>query len=416
MRTTTRKRRRKPTKLLVILIISSLIIIGGSAIYYLLNSKDDSEFIENNRETENTTEHEKPHSPPNENEEEVESTSRVRLAAIGDIMFHEMQLISAYDSSTNSYNFKPMFKDVKPYLSDTDITIANFETTLAGPSKPYTGFPIFNSPDEVADAILDAGVDILTTVNNHSLDTGSDGLKRTVNVLQEKGFKTVGTYSKNPESRVLFHEVNDITFGIIAYTSSTNGLGKQYSSEELNSMLNLMTKENIERDITEAQKLDVDFLIAFMHWGEEYETDPNETQIDFANFMAEKGVDLILGSHPHVIQKSDTIKTEHGETYVIYSMGNFISNQRKETLGDGFELTEDGIIAYFNIEKNDDTKETVIKDVEFTPTWVYRDGKDDSFIYRVLPIEDFLADQQIAAPFKKRMERSFEATMKKMNQ
>src|SRR5699024_5926787 len=105
-------------------------------------------------------------------------------------------------------------------------------------------------------------------------------------------------------------------------------------------------------DIREAKELDADFIITFMHWGEEYMEEPNETQVEFAQMMAEEGVDLILGSHPHVIQKSDVIETDDHETFVIYSMGNFISNQRKETLGDDRELTEDGIIINFDIRKN----------------------------------------------------------------
>src|SRR5699024_10339936 len=297
--------------------------------------------------------------------------SEVLIAAIGDIMFHGDQLKSAYNSSDNSYDFKPMFADVKPLLTDPDMTIANFETTLAGASHGYSGFPLFNSPDEVADAILDSGVDILTTANNHSLDTNSDGVKRTVNVLREKGFQTVGTYAEEPSSRVLVHEVNDITFGILSYTESTNGLGDQYSPDELDAMINLMTKENIERDINDAKRLDVDFIISFMHWGEEYMSEPNDKQLEYAQFMAENGVDLILGSHPHVIQKTDTIKTEEHETFVIYSMGNFISNQRAETLGENFARTEDGIIIYFNIEKDHGLDETRITAVDFIPTWVY---------------------------------------------
>lgn len=344
------------------------------------------------------------------------SFTDIRISATGDIMFHDAQIESGYDAETETYNFKSMFEDMKPILSAADMTIANFETTTAGPSRPYTGYPVFNSPDEVIDAIGYAGIDVLTTANNHSLDTGSEGLERTATVLREQGFETVGTYAESSEPRVLMKDVKGIKLAILSYTESTNGLGDQYPPEQLNSMLNLMTEDNIKRDIREAEKLEADFIITFMHWGEEYMETPNDKQVQFAEMMAEEGVDLILGSHPHVIQKSDVIKANGKETFVIYSMGNFISNQRKETLGDDRELTEDGIVVHLDIRKDDETGETMIENVEYVPTWVYRDeGSGNSpYTYRVLPIENFLISDEISKEYKKRMERSLDATTAKM--
>lgn len=340
----------------------------------------------------------------------------VRISALGDIMFHDDQLESAYIAESDSYDFKSMFKDVKPILSTADLTLANFETTTAGSSRAYTGYPTFNSPDEVIDAIQYAGVDVLTTANNHSLDTGSDGLKRTLKILRKKGIDTVGTYGESTDSRILLKDVEGIKFAILSYTESTNGLGDQYPPEQLNSMINLMTEDNIKRDIQKAKELDVDFIITFMHWGVEYVEIPNDRQTEFAQMMAEEGVDLILGSHPHVIQKSDVIKTNDKETFVIYSMGNFISNQRKETLGDSHEFTEDGIIVNLDIRKNDETGETTIQNIEYVPTWVYRDKEDGqpTYTYRVLPIENFLFSDEISDEYKRRMERSLDETTSKM--
>src|SRR5690625_3902976 len=122
-------------------------------------------------------------------------------------MFHSTQLESAYDSQTKTYDFKSVFEDVKPIFTEADLALANFETTTAGNAMEYTGYPIFNSPDETIDAIKDAGIDVLTTANNHSLDTGSQGLKRTVEVIREKGLSSVGTYDEKPESRVFMQEV-----------------------------------------------------------------------------------------------------------------------------------------------------------------------------------------------------------------
>lgn len=399
-------KKKKNNRFLIVSLTVVSLFLTISAIYFVINKNDseqssktvDKETIQND-----------------ENNDIAKKISTVSLAAVGDIMFHDDQLASAYVDE-NTYDFSAMFEDVKPLLSGYDVTLANFETTMAGDSLKFTGYPQFNSPDEVADAIKEAGVDILTTANNHSLDTKDVGLKRTVEVLQEKGFKTVGSYSEKPESRVLLHEANDIQFAILSYTESTNGLGDHYPADELNSMLNLMTKENIERDVKEAKDLGVDFIITFMHWGEEYMSEPNETQIDYANFMAEQGVDLILGSHPHVIQRTDTITVQDQETFVVYSMGNFVSNQRVETLGDEFARTEDGVIVNFNIEKNHETNKTTIENVEFIPTWVSKIINPDTNKpeYRILPIDDNLNDEDISEAFKVRMEQSYDATMSQL--
>lgn len=414
-----RQRNRGPSNRLfitTIIVVTIVAIISGG--FFIKNvwfkdhtppeSSDHSSFEKNN-ESSSKSKHDGA-------QDQEESYTNIELVATGDIMFHDSQIESAYDPETDTYDFHPMFKDVKPILEDADLTLANFETTTAGSSIEYTGYPMFNSPDEVIDAVKDAGIDVLTTANNHSLDTRDEGLKRTVKKLREREIDTVGTYDEEPDSRVLVKEVDGIKFAILSYTESTNGLGDQYSPEQLHKMINLMTEENIKRDIQEAKDLEADFIITFMHWGEEYMTEPNEIQREYAQLMAEEGVDLILGSHPHVIQESEVIEGDEKDTYVIYSMGNFLSNQRKETLGDEYENTEDGIIVHFDIQKNDATGETSIRDVEYTPTWVYRNKEegDSTYTYRILPIENFLVSDEISDAYKARMERSYEETLSKM--
>ena len=350
--------------------------------------------------------------------EPVETFTDIRIAAVGDIMVHSTQLTSAYDNESGTYNFKPVFEDVKQILNAADLTIANLETTTAGPSREYTGYPIFNSPDELIDAIKYAGVDVLSTANNHSLDTGRDGLKRTVSVIREKGLDSVGTYDENSDGRVLIKDVDGIKIAILSYTESTNGLGAQYAKEDLDSMLNMMEEEKIMSDIREAKSLGADLIITYMHWGQEYMPEPNEKQVQLAHRMAEEGADVILGSHPHVIQKSEFIETNGRQTFVIYSMGNFVSNQRIETLGSEYENTEDGVIVNLDIRKSDLTGETTIQNVEYVPTWVLRhmeQGKS-KYTYRILPIEIFLLSEEISEEFKKRMERSYDATITKMDE
>jgi len=354
---------------------------------------------------------------PTDSKAAAETYTNIRIAAAGDIMFHSTQLESAYDAATKTYDFKSVFEDVRPIISAADLAIANFETTTASSSDyPYTGYPIFNSPDEVIDAIQYAGFDVLTTANNHSLDTGSKGLKRTVQTLHKKGLDTVGTYDKKPDSRVLIKNIKGIKIAILSYTESTNGLGSQYSADELHAMLNTMDKDQIVNDIREAKELGADLIITFMHWGKEYDETPTKTQVEFAKLMTNEGVNIILGSHPHVIQKSEYIEVEGGKTFVIYSMGNFISNQRKETLDSRNEKTEDGIIINFDIRKNNRNNVTTIENIEYVSTWVYRNKEagQSKYTYRILPVETFLNSSDISEAFRKRIKRSLDATVTKM--
>lgn len=416
----TRKTKNDAPLIALLIALSSLLMFGivFFVFHYLNDDAANTEQPDNQAKTieqaENDDEVEKSEGSESDTKEQ---TTKIRISAAGDIMFHQTQLTSGYDEATKTYDFKPVFEDVKPILSTSNLAIANLETTLGGPEKGYSGYPLFNSPDEVIDALKYAGIDIVATANNHSLDTGSDGLKRTVQKLNENGIDTVGTYAEKPDSRILLKDIEGIKIAILAYTESTNGLGSNYPADQLNNMLNLMTKENILRDIEEAKHLEADFIIAFMHWGTEYMEEPNEKQVEYAKTMAEAGVDLILGSHPHVIQKAEIIETGASETFVIYSMGNFISNQRKETLGPDKELTEDGIIVHIDIEKNHLTNETKIANVEYVPTWVYRElksGSSNKYTYRILPIADSLLREEISNEYKQRMERSYEATMAKM--
>src|SRR5690625_4174624 len=215
---TSNHRKKWPTIYIVIIVLLILNIIGFSIYFYMdqvQGTKSTNEAQEQN--SQNTSyENNSTIESVEKNKEKVEIKEpiNIQIAAAGDIMVHSTQITSAYDSQSKTYDFKPFFKDVKPILSGADLTIANFETTTAGPKREYTGYPQFNSPDEIVDAIKDAGVDVLTTVNNHSLDTGSDGLKRTVKTIQERGIDTVGNYATKPDSRVLIKEVEGIKLAL----------------------------------------------------------------------------------------------------------------------------------------------------------------------------------------------------------
>ncbi|RJX39799.1 CapA family protein [Paenibacillus pinisoli] len=343
------------------------------------------------------------------------SYETIKLAAVGDVMFHNAQLESA-KLATGGYDFKPVFAEVKPIIGAADIAVANFETTTAG-SHPYKhqGYPRFNSPDEAVDALKDAGFDILTTANNHSLDTGKQGVIRTLETIESYGLSAVGTYASRPDTRVLMKEAKGIKLAFMSYTESLNGLESLLAPEELDAMVNKADEAKMQEDIAYAKEQGADLIIASLHWGNEYEREPSSGQTALAQRLSNYGVDIILGSHPHVIQKSEWLQSGDRKTFVVYSMGNFISNQRQETLDNVF--TEDGIIVQFEIRKDKQSGATSIHKVDYVPTWVYRDMKpgDNAFAYRILPAEDYSGSLELSAAFKARMERSYQDTMSQMD-
>ncbi|WP_051189184.1 CapA family protein [Halalkalibacillus halophilus] len=433
-----RNRRRKSNQLKIPLIIIASLLAVIAILFFVqtdyLNeenettdpapseseepSDDPDEEDASEEEPEDNKDSEEEESPESNEEPSEEEDESVRITAVGDIMVHDTQLESAYDSESDSYDFQPFFEDIRPYMQDADLAIANLETTLAGPSIDYVGYPFFNSPDEIVDALDYAGFDTLITSNNHSLDTGRDGLIRTHEVIQEKGLEPIGTYPSEPSTRVAIKNVEGIDIAILSYTEMVNQVETQYSNEELNTMLNLIDEQQILSDIEEAKEYEPDLILAYMHWGTEYEREPKELQTRVAEMMAQEGVDVILGSHPHVIQRSDFIEGDEQETFVAYSMGNFVSNQRVETLGDEYQPTEDGVIVNLDVVKDEETGDTSIEEVEYVPTWVYRFQEDgeNRYRYRVLPIEDHLEDDDLPEDIQERLEESYQETRSRMDE
>ncbi|MDU3335571.1 CapA family protein [Paraclostridium bifermentans] len=327
------------------------------------------------------------------------SVKNVTISAIGDIMAHDDQLKAQFDKDTNTYSFNNNFKYVKPYISNSDLAIANLETTLAGPKAKYSSFPKFNSPDELADAIKDSGVDIVSTINNHTYDRGSDGVYRTLDVLNSKDIEHVGTQKNDKDENFLIKDVDGVKLGITAYsygqvygsTTALNGLNIDYN--DLNN-LNIFNSSYVDIAFNEIKDtLDVmnnkesDLQVVILHWGDEYTRQPNEFQKELAKKLCDYGVDIIIGSHPHMVQPIEMIKSDENdnETLVIYSLGNFLSNQRNEILNKKY--TEDGVIINIGINKNLNTGETKISNVEYIPTWVNKyNNKSGKLTYEIIPL------------------------------
>jgi len=310
--------------------------------------------------------------------------------AVGDIMMHTPQLPGSFDKKTNRYNFKPFFAEVKPILEQGDWVVANLETPIAGVDFGYTGYPTFNAPTELGEALKDAGFNLITNANNHSLDKGESGVLRTLENLKKLGLPSKGTAASQEEAdRPLLSEKNGLVMGLLAYTYGTNGIpipeGKPY-------LISLIDEKKIKSDIIRLREAGADFITVSLHFGTEYQIAPNDEQKRLARSLVAAGADIIAGSHPHVVQPYEVLETtdENGHVkkgLIIYSMGNFISNQQGES-------KDYGVIFKVNIRKNMTDGTVSLTDVESIPTWVHRYKPDRSYRYRILPIKETLTDSK----------------------
>lgn len=317
-------------------------------------------------------------------EEEIPlSEHHVQLMVVGDIMMHSPQIDAG--KTEDGYDFFPFFSEVKPLFDSADLVLGNLETTFGGADKGYTGYPLFSSPDELADALKLAGFDVVTTANNHSLDRGAQGLRRTIDVLEEAGLKTTGTFrSAEEREQILVMEQNEITIAILAYTYGTNGIPVPQGEEYL---VNLLNEENMERDIALAKEK-ADFVVVCIHFGAEYQTEPNQEQKMWVDKLFEWGADLVFGSHPHVLQPYEIrewLEKDHRRRgVVIYSLGNFISNQRDHPRDIG------GILSVHLRKVGDQAS---IENVDFIPTYVHRYWEHDQRVYQVLPMKKLVDER-----------------------
>ena len=314
---------------------------------------------------------------PKDNSKEIqiaETSSKpepitIHISAFGDTMCHLTNIKNAYDSSSKDYDFSNVFKNIRKYTENADITIGNLETTFAGSSRGYTGYPTFNAPEILGQNLKDIGVDVLTTANNHCMDKGISGLVSTLNFLDEYGIAHTGTSrSEDEQNTILVKDVNGIKIAFLSYTYGTNGItvpsDKTYS-------VNLIDKDLIKKHIASAKEQNVDVICVSMHWGIEYKLKPNSTQEELSDFLFENGVDIILGSHPHVLEpmKKRTITLNDGTTkdgFVIYSLGNFVSGQV-------YANTKSTVILDIQITKNSEGKIS-IDSVNYTPIYLYDNG------------------------------------------
>ena len=309
---------------------------------------------------------------------DASGAKEVSFLFLGDIMGHDTQIKTGFNKEDSTYNYEEYFEYLKPLFKARDFVIANFEVTLAG--EPIKGYPQFSSPDELAYDCKNAGIDFFASANNHCCDRGAKGIIRTINVLDMMDIPHTGTFKSakdRDEKYPVVLEKNGIRIALLNYTYGTNGLLVPKGL-----VVNLTDKDQIEKDLKKAQTMGVDKILVFMHWGKEYQTEPNHEQEELAEFIFAKGADIIIGSHPHVIQKMIWTKKsdEKKEHLIAYSLGNFVSNQRKR-------YTDGGAMISFTLAKTGN--EVSIKEAGYFLNWVYKSFEQDGTHYRVLPVSQF---------------------------
>jgi len=312
----------------------------------------------------------------------------INLVAIGDVMCHNTNYQTAYNSSSKTYDFAPAFVNVKKYIEKGDIAIGNLETTLSGKEVGYSGYPTFNSPEELGVALKDIGVDVVSTANNHCMDKGSKGIINTLDNLDQIGISHTGTNrTKEEQDTILVKEVNGLKIAFLSFTYGTNGInipsGKEY-------LVNLIDNDFILEQVELAKKQNPDIICASMHWGIEYAQKQNKEQEQLADLLFKNGVDIILGNHAHVIEPMEkrTITLDDGtqkEGFVVYAQGNFISAQVKEH-------TRSTIILDMNITKKGETGKLSIDSVDYIPVYCYDRGKGVQNRYVLLDVRQEMQD------------------------
>ena len=331
-----RKRKVKKMPVFVFLIIIIGIILS---VVYLIKPDSDVEKKESKGKKSN-----------NEVSKKVE-TKKMSLVAVGDCLIHGAVYIDARVGN-NSYDFSGMIENIKPLISDYDLKYYNQETIIGGKALGVSHYPRFNSPEEIGDNMVDLGFNLVSLANNHSLDKDEKGILNSNEYWKSKNVITAGTYSSWEERNdIKVYEQNGIKYAFLAYTTTTNGLSMPKGKEYL---LNVYSEKQAKEDIDKI-KDKVDVIIVSMHWGEEYVFDPTEGEKEIANYLSSLGVNLIIGSHPHVVQPIGYVN----DTLVIYSLGNFLSGQRPmgidKTIGlmVGMDIVvNDSKVTFENVNKN----------------------------------------------------------------
>ena len=334
--------------------------------------------------------------------------ARANFTVAGDMMLH-LPIVRT-SAVADGYVFDDIFTYVKPYLATADYAVANLETTLSGTDgKEYTGFPNFNSPDQFALSAQSVGFDLLLTGNNHCYDYGTAGLQRTLSTLKDYQLDTLGTVESRMESRHIVKNINGIKVGMACYTfadidedgnvtinnlttdSTSSGLINAFDYDKLSQFYT-----EVEGEIASMKANGADAIILYIHWGDELSTKISDNQTAIAQKLCDLGVDVIAGSHPHVVQPIDLLTSTADpahKTVCLYSAGNFLSNQRADNISLTTGHSEDGVLFNFSLTKYNDGSVRVSA-VNLLPTWVLVKGSSENRDFYILPLHQAVVDWQ----------------------
>lgn len=332
--TKSKKKKRKLKKGICAIFLILAVIIASMVIILKNKSKNN---VEKDPEVVNKE----------ENVDVTPKKKKMSLIAVGDVLIHESVYKDAKEG--NTYNFHKMFTEIEPIIKKYDLKFCNQESTIGGTVLGISGYPSFNSPDEIGDEIVNLGFNLISLANNHAFDKGEDAILYSNSFWKSKNVVTSGSYSSNEEKNdIKIYEKNGIKYAFFAYTTLSN---RQVTKDYL---VDIYDASKVSRDIDKV-KDKVDVIIVSMHWGVEYSNIPTESQRQIAEYLSSLGVNLIIGTHPHVVQPVEYI----GDTLVIYSLGNFISNQLSIGINPGIGLMvgmdivvdEDGVVSFDNLYK-----------------------------------------------------------------
>ncbi len=328
------------------------------------------------------------------------------IASQGDLLMHK----PVFDTCRKDgvYNFESIFRYVKDTVSGFDYALANLETTFGGDDFVYQGNPAFNCPDPLIDSVVDAGYDMLLTANNHCGDTMAAGVKRTLELIREKGLTAIGTQLNGDEPKYAVVDINGIQVGMVCYSWAYSYDGNKVSMNGLtpipaNGTINFFRNSDLPsfykevEQVMAAMKADgAEVTMMQIHWGNEYELTENATQNKIAQKLCDLGFDVIVGGHPHVVQPMELLESsvdpEH-KTVCIYSLGNAVSNQRNGYIKNAPPYyTEDGVIFTVSFEKYSDGK-VYVSATDVIPTWVNMHTTDGVKEYNILPLADSAREQ-----------------------
>ena len=324
-----------------------------------------------------------------------DSSISISITAVGDLMCHLIEADYAKTAS-DSFNFNPYYDSVRSYIESSDFAFANLETVTAGKSAGYSGYPMFNSPDQFISAIKNAGFKLISTANNHALDRGEFGVLRTIKQLRDNNLNYNGTFtSQRDRDSIRIFDIKGIKVAFLAYTFGTNGnkVPKSY-------LINIIDTSLIHKDIKAARNKGAEIVLVHFHFGKEYQRYPNDYQKNIVNAAISFGADLIIGGHPHVIEPVYYFKTfdpNLDSGFAAYSLGNFLSNQR-------WRYSDAGVILTIKIEKKIPENKFYISSVEYTPTWVFKGKIGNKNSFEILPAKfafdkkypDYLSSKDLA--------------------